>query len=98
MMEKLHKATIYFTGLNRNYNETDEEFWDDFSRVMERMEAIPHVFEKESAPINWHDDIDINKRGCTQEDYEKYFKVNPMTKDEIEKALGYRVEIVDGVK
>lgn len=93
--EKLYRATVYFIGLNRNYGETDEDFWNDFERAMERMEAIPHIFNAESAPIKWHDDIDINKYGCTEEDYAKYFEVNPMTKEEIEEALGYKVQILE---
>jgi len=93
---KIYKATIYFTDSGGEYN-TPNDFWDDFNALTDRMGSF-NVFSKEECPIMWYDDIDINYRDAEQETYDKYFQVNKMTLAEIEKALGYKVEIVDDKK
>ena len=81
----LFRATVYFADVNHRYKNADE-----FA-----MELIGDAFGVETAPLMWHDEIDINYSHTTEDDYAKYFKLNQMTKEEIERELGYKIEIID---
>lgn len=89
---KIYRATIYLVDGMNFYDWEDAK---DLEAVFDRTEASPAVFDFESAPIEWHDDIDINRRGASKELYAKYFKVNPMTKEDIERELGYKIELIE---
>lgn len=92
-MSKIFKGTIYFTDSNGEYP-SEEAFWNEFERRTERMGSF-NVFEKDECPIVWDDDIDINFRDADQETFDKYFRVNEMTVEEIEAELGYKIKVVE---
>jgi len=86
---KIYKMTLYAVDMNNCYKTAN-----DLLYAMDlKCEAMLNEFDVQVAPVNWGDDIDINRSGATQEDYEKYFQVNEMTHEEIEQALGYRIKI-----
>ena len=62
---------------------------------MENSECSAKIFDKDqSAYFDWNENAAINYNDATREDYEKYFKVNKLTLEEVEKQLGYKVRIV----
>lgn len=65
---KIYKAEIYVLDINDAYY--PDEIFEEMERYTELI-AIP--FNVQSRDIEWHDDIDINKHGCTKEQYMAYF-------------------------
>lgn len=86
---KLYKCTMYILDWGNRFK--------DFEEIENELDKIRDVtfipFGSQSAPILWHDDIDINCDANKKEDYEKYFNVNELIIEEIEARLGYKIKI-----
>ena len=89
MKAKIYKATIYFVDLD-NIHKNFQEFSDFLD---DRLSLSS--FDIDVAPIGWHDEIDINNHGASQEDYDKYFNITKMTQGQVEERLGYKIEIIE---
>jgi hypothetical protein len=73
-MAKLHKISAYLIDTEGRFNDTNLEDYILY-RLYEELD-MDH-FHVESADIGpWHDDHPVNKYGCHEEEYEKYFKEN----------------------
>lgn len=70
-MARLYKATVYYVDVNQEYSGID-----DFLITLEnRIDSTLHVYDQSQSPdFEWEDEIDINQRGCSRSDYDKYFK------------------------
>ena len=79
---KLYRMTIHVVDVNKQYGSSGELL----GALRWGCEASIHAYNVEMVSIKWDDEIDINRYGSTKDDFDKYFKVNEMTHDEIEEA------------
>lgn len=75
-MTKVHKVVLYITDLNDKYQD-EEDVRLAIRQFSDREEAIIHIAEqKESEYFEWNDDLAINKRNATTEDFAKYIEAD----------------------
>ena len=76
-MAKLYKIEGYLCDVNGEMKDV-EDFRDYLDMLITRGYYLidnPIDFKiTESKEFEWHDDIDLNYRDCTEEDCEKYFE------------------------
>ena len=70
-MSRIYKATIYCADVNDEFNGV-EQFLSEIERKMDISMQSYDV--KQSEDFEWEDDLDINQRDCTREDYDVYLK------------------------
>lgn len=68
---KLHKLEIYVADPNTGYEDAMDIFYEIERKLYEGM---PVIFDHKTVDVDWYDEIDINMRDATREDYEKYFE------------------------
>lgn len=68
---KLHKLEIYVADSNVGYEDAMDIFYEIDRNL---CEGTPVIFNHKTVDVDWHDQIDINMKDATREDYEKYFK------------------------
>lgn len=68
---KLYKLEIYVADPNNGYENALDVFYEIERKLYEGM---PVIFNHKTVDVDWHDEIDINVRDATREEYERYFK------------------------
>ena len=74
-MAQLYKMTLYVCDLEENLSIGEiQQLIDERALNGISTSCITHYAEVEiGQTIEWNDDIDLNKIGATDEDWEKYF-------------------------
>jgi hypothetical protein len=72
-MAKLYKVEMYILDINESHKDICE-LCDNMSIDLDLVYLQP--FDQQVRQLDWHDEIDLNKTGCTKATYEKYFKDN----------------------
>ena len=75
MMAKLYKMTLYVCDLEGDLDlKQIKELIDDRGLDGISISCVTHYAnEQEGSEIEWYDDIDLNYRNSTTEQWEKYF-------------------------
>ena len=71
-MAKLIKVEMYISDYNDENFDIVDEFEGMYGGLFDYV-GVKVAIEKE-IEIDWNDDIDINRSGCTIQTYRKYFK------------------------
>ena len=74
-MAQLYKMTLYVCDLGENLSIGEiQQLIDERALNGISTSCITHYAEVEiGQAIEWNDDVDLNKIGATDEDWEKYF-------------------------
>lgn len=69
-MAKVHKITMYVV----DYDGDCDDITDEIDRIFDRYSELSanQIEAKSSKEFEWEDEIDINQKGCTKEQYEAY--------------------------
>lgn len=76
-MPKIVKMTVYVIDYSADYEEREEMIAADIEEAIEDLNLTVHIGEaKESERFIWRpgEDLAINRRDATDEDWEAYFK------------------------
>ena len=75
MMAKLYKMTLYVCDLEGDLDlKQIKELIDDRGLDGISISCVTHYSDEQEGPyIEWYDDIDLNYKNSTTEQWEKYF-------------------------
>ena len=70
-MAKIHKVALYLLDVNEDFDNVD-----DIVEYMANMKCAPsiHVIRSDSKEFEWDDDVIINRRNCSTEQYNSFFE------------------------
>ena len=70
-MAKIHKVELYLLDVNEDFDTVD-----DVIEYMTNIKYAPNirVISSESKEFEWDDDVVINKRNCSTEQYNNFFE------------------------
>lgn len=71
-MAKIYKIVAYVVDASDDF-ETVEDFVNYVNNTIRYGGDLQSFGSETSREFEWEDDIDVNHRGCTQEQFEKYF-------------------------
>ena len=70
---KIIKCTLYIidvANILEDYTDVEPEIQDT---IENQYDCISNIFDCKSVTVQWHDGIDLNQIGASQEEYEAYF-------------------------